>query len=84
MQTDLTMNQMYKIGMDYRKATDNLSQDHAQGVSKQTMNPKFGLMEIEVVSKEERQRVSNKIRDALEIPKTKVAANKDSYVMRRD
>ena len=84
MQTDLTMNQMYKIGMDYRKATDNLSQDHAQGVSKQTMNPKFGLMEIEVVSKEERQRVSNKIRDALEIPKTKVAANKDSYVMNRD
>ena len=70
--------------MDYRKATDNLSQDHAQGVSKQTMNPKFGLMEIEVVSKEERQRVSDKIRDALELPKVKVAANKDSYVMRRD
>lgn len=81
MQTDLTMNQMYKIGMDYRKATDNLSQDHAQGVSKQTMNPKFGLMEIEVVSKEERQRVSDKIRYALELPKTKVAANKASYVM---
>ncbi len=81
MQTDLTMNQMYKIGMDYRKATDNLSQDHAQGVSKQTQNPKFGTMEIEVVSKEERQRVSNKIRDALELPKTKVAANKASYVM---
>ena len=48
------------------------------------MNPKFGLMEIEVVSKEERQRVSDKIRDALEIPKTKVAANKDSYVMNRN
>ena len=33
MQTDLTMNQMYKIGMDYRKATANVTQDHAQGES---------------------------------------------------
>ena len=81
MQTDLTMNQMYKIGMDYRKATDNVSQDHAQGVSKQTNNPKFGIMEIEVISKGERQRVSDKLRDALNLPKVKVAANNSSYVM---
>lgn len=83
MQTDLTMNQMYKIAMDYRKATSNLQQDHAQGVSKQTMNPKFGLMEIEVVSKSERQRVSNKIRDALDLSHVTVADNKASYVMNR-
>lgn len=83
MQTDLTMNQMYKIGMDYRKATNNLSQDHAQGVSKQTQNPKFGTMEIEVVSRQERQRVSDKLRAALDLPKVKVAANSASYVMNR-
>lgn len=81
MQTDLTMNQMYKIGMDYRHATDNLSQDHAQGVSKQTQNPKFGTMEIEVVSRQERQRVSDKLRAALGLPKVRVAANSASYVM---
>ena len=81
METNLTMGQMYTIAMNYRRATDHVDQDHAQGVSKETMNPKFGLMEIEVVSKEERQRVSDKIRDALELPKVKVAANKDSYVM---
>lgn len=81
MQTDLTMNQMYKIGMDYRQATDNVSQDHAQGVSKETQNPKFGTMEIEVVSKAERQRVSDKLRNVLGIPKVKVAADKASYVM---
>lgn len=83
MQTDLTMNQMYKIGMDYRKATDNVSQDHAQGVSKETQNPKFGTMEIEVVSKAERQRISDKLRSALDIPKVKVAADNASYVMNR-
>ena len=83
MQTDLTMNQMYKIGMDYRKATNNLSQDHAQGVSKQTQNPKFGTMEIEVVSRQERQRVSDKLRAALGLPKVRVAANSASYVMNR-
>lgn len=83
MQTDLTMNQMYKIGMDYRNATDNLSQDHAQGVSKQTQNPKFGTMEIEVVSRQERQRVSDKLRAALGLPKVRVAANSASYVMNR-
>ncbi len=48
MQTDLTMNQMYKIGMDYRHATDNLSQDHAQGVSKQTQNPNGNRSESKV------------------------------------
>ncbi len=81
MQTDLNMNQMYKIAMDYRKATENITQDHAQGVSKQTQNPKFGTMEIEVVSKAERQRVSDKLRTALDLPKVKVAANNASYVM---
>ena len=81
MQTDLTMNKMYKIAMDYRKATNNLSQDHAQGVCKETQNSTCGTMQIEVVSREERQRVSDKIRTALELPHVKVAANKASYIM---
>ena len=83
METDLTMNQMYAIVMNYRKATNNVVQDHAQGVSKETMNPKFGLMEIEVISKAERQRVSDKLRTALGLPTVKVAANNASYVMNR-
>ncbi len=83
METDLTMNQMYEIAMNYRKATNNVVQDHAQGVSKETMNPKFGLMEIEVISKAERQRVSDKLRKALNLPTVKVAANSASYVMNR-
>ena len=69
--------------MNYRKATNNVVQDHAQGVSKETMNPKFGLMEIEVISKAERQRVSDKLRTALDLPTVKVAANNASYVMNR-
>lgn len=83
MQTNLTMNQMYKIGMDYRKATNNVIPDHAQGVSKQTDNPKFGIMEIEVVSKKERQRVCDEIRKALEIEGTTVKSNSASYIMNR-
>lgn len=81
MQTDLTMNQMYKIGMDYRHATDNLTQDHAQGTSKMTNNPKFGQMEIEVISQEERQRVSDEIRSTLDLAKVQVKENKASYIM---
>lgn len=84
MQTDLTMSQMYKIGRDYRKATDNLVQDHAQGTSKMTNNPKFGPMEIEVISRAERQRVSNKLRKALGLPTVTVKKNSASYVMRNN
>lgn len=81
MQTDLTMNQMYKIGMDYRKATNHVQSDHAQGVSKETNNVKFGLMEIEVVSRKERQRVSNKINNALEVPTKTVIKDDTGYNM---
>lgn len=82
MQTDLTMNQMYKIGMDYRHATDHVIADHAQGISKMTNNAKFGQMEIEVVGKKERQRVSDKLHKALDIPLVTVKANSQSEIMR--
>lgn len=81
MQTDLTMGQMFTIAKDYRQATDNVTQDHAQGESKQTNNPRFGTMEIEVISRAERQRISDKLRTGLDLPKVKVAANSASYVM---
>lgn len=72
MQTDLTMNQMYHIGVDYRKATQNQQTDHAQGVSKMISNKRFGDMEVEVVSKKERQRISDDIRQSLELNKINV------------
>lgn len=81
MQTDLTMNQMYKIGMDYRKATDHVVPDHAQGVSKSTDNPKFGNMEIEVISRKERQRVSDRLRENLELQKVTVVKDDTGYNM---
>lgn len=84
MQTDLTMREMYQIAKDYRHAAANVTTDHAQGISKQTNNPKFGTMEIEVVPQKERQRVSDKLRKALGINTVKVKANKASYVMNRD
>lgn len=67
MQTDLTMGQMAKIGLDYRKATDNTLTDHAQGTSTMINNVRYGQMELEVISKKERQRVSNELRSQLEL-----------------
>lgn len=67
MQTDLTMGQMAKIGLDYRKATDNTVTDHAQGTSTMINNVRYGQMELEVISKKERQRVSNELRSQLEL-----------------
>lgn len=72
MQTDLTMEQMYHIGMDYRQATNNQQTDHAQGQSRMIQNQKYGQMEVEFVNKTERQRVSNKVRQALDIKPVKV------------
>lgn len=72
MQTDLTMNQMYHIGVDYRQATENQQTDHAQGVSKMINNQKYGQMEVEVVGKKERQRISDEIRQSLELNKINV------------
>ncbi|MBP2058114.1 LCP family protein required for cell wall assembly [Lactobacillus colini] len=72
MQTDLTMTQLYHIGADYRQATVNQQTDHAQGESRMISNQKYGQMEVEFVPKKERQRVSNEIRQALELNKVNV------------
>lgn len=84
MQTDLTMKQMFTIGKDYRHATKHVNLDHAQGVSKQTNNPRFGQMEIEVINQSERQRVSDKLRNNLDLPNKTVAKDEASYIMNKD
>lgn len=75
MQTDLTMMQMYHIGMDYRKATNNQQTDHAQGISKMIQNQRYGQMEVELVPQKERQRVSDEIRQSLDLKKTTVSSD---------
>ena len=72
MQTDLTMGQMMKIAMNYRKATDHTSTDHAQGKGQMIDTPRFGQMEEEFINQKERQRVSNEIRANLGLNKTTV------------
>lgn len=72
MQTDLTLTQMYKIGTDYRAATKHEITDHAQGVSKMINNQRYGQMEVEVVSKKERQRINDQIRQSLELNRINV------------
>ena len=72
MQTDLTMNQMMKIAMDYRQATDHTYTDHAQGEGQMIDTPHFGQMEEEFVDQKERQRVSNGIHKVLGINSTTV------------
>lgn len=67
MQTDLTVGQMAKIGMDYRKATSKTVTDHAQGTSTMVNNVKYGQMELEVISKKERQRISDELRNQLDL-----------------
>lgn len=82
-QTDVPLRVLISLAKNYGSAANNSTSDHAQGVSKETINPKYGLMEIEVVSKKERQRISDKIRKQLGLPNEKVKALKSSYVMRR-
>lgn len=64
-QTDITMGEMVDIALNYRKATDNVVSDYAQGTSSEIDNQKYGDMEVEIMSTKERQRISNKIRNEL-------------------
>lgn len=58
--TDLTFNNMLQLARHYRKATRNISQDHAQGEGESDDGQAF-----EVVPKDEQQRVSNVLRKSL-------------------
>ena len=72
MQTDLSMNDMIKLAMNYQGATDNVKSDYAQGTSSSVNNQKFGNMEVEIMSTKERQRISNNIRQTLGIKNVNV------------
>ena len=54
MQTDLKLNDMISLAMNYRDATDSLKSDYAQGTSSSVNNQKFGNMEVEIMSTQER------------------------------
>ena len=58
--TDLTFDDMLQLARHYRKATKNVSQDHAQGKGESEDGQAF-----EVVPKDEQQRVSNVLRKSL-------------------
>jgi LCP family protein required for cell wall assembly len=72
MQTDLSLNDMIKLAMNYQGATDNVKSDYAQGKSSSVNNQRFGNMEVEIMSTKERQRISNNIRQTLEIKNVNV------------
>ncbi|MCH4219018.1 MAG: LCP family protein [Lactobacillus delbrueckii] len=72
MQTDLSLNDMIKLAMNYQGATDNVKSDYAQGKSSSVNNQRFGNMEVEIMSTKERQRISNNIRQTLGIKNVNV------------
>ena len=72
MQTDLSMNDMIKLAMNYQGVTDNVKSDYAQGKSSSVNNQRFGNMEVEIMSTKERQRISNNIRQTLGIKNVNV------------
>lgn len=58
--TDLTFDDMFQLARHYRKATKNVSQDHAQGEGESSDGQAF-----EVVPQDEQQRISNLLRKSL-------------------
>jgi hypothetical protein len=72
MQTDLSLNDMIKLAMNYQGSTDNVKSDYAQGKSSSVNNQRFGNMEVEIMSTKERQRISNNIRQTLGIKNVNV------------
>ena len=67
--TDLTFDDMLQLARHYRKATKNVSQDHAQGKGESDDGQAF-----EVVSNDEQQRVSNVLRKSLGLETTNLNA----------
>ncbi|KRL13143.1 hypothetical protein FD38_GL001268 [Levilactobacillus zymae DSM 19395] len=62
-QTDLTFDDLTAIAKDYRKATGNIKQTHLQGHGKELSG-----QDMEVMKKPELQRVTNFIRNGLDLP----------------
>lgn len=68
--TDLTFNDMMQLAQHYRKATKNISQDHAQGKGDSEEGQAF-----EVVPRDEQQRISNVLRKSLGLETANLDAN---------
>lgn len=70
--TDLTFNNMITLAKDYRSATKNLKQDHAQGTDEEIDGQSF-----QVISTTERQRVSNLLRKGLGLSTVDINSSPD-------
>ena len=75
--TDLTMNQMMRMALTYRKATEKTISDHAQGQGQMINTPNFGQMEEEFVDQTERQRISDEVREGLGLKKVTVIEDEE-------
>lgn len=69
--TDLTFDDMLQLARHYRKATKNVSQDHAQGEGESSDGQAF-----EVVPQDEQQRISNLLRKSLGLDPANLDAEK--------
>ena len=70
--TDFHINQMYRLAVNYRHATNNIVSDNVQGTSKLVHNKEFGDMVVEEISLKERQRASDLLRKNLNLPTVKL------------
>lgn len=65
-QTDLTFDDLTAIAKDYRSVKQHVSENHLQGSSKYVAD-----QSMEIIDKTELQRVTDQIRDSLDLPKDK-------------
>lgn len=61
--SDITKKDLITLGLYYSKSLKHMATDHAQGYAKDVYNMNYGLMEVEKMSKKERNRVTNKIKN---------------------
>lgn len=64
LKTDLSFNDLILLNMKYRVATHHMTSTHLQGTTK-----KIGDSDFEVVSYDEKQKITNTLRSALDLPK---------------
>ena len=69
MQTDLSFDDLLALGTKYRVATHGMDSDHLQGTSTMIMGESF-----EVPTLSEKQRITNKVRSALDLEKAKTGS----------
>lgn len=63
LRTDLSFNNMISLNMKYRIATHHMKSDHLQGTTQE-----IGSADFEVVDSNNKQRITDVLRDALDLP----------------